>query len=901
MSQFNSKELLIFGTICLFLVITLGNSRVHAGPNDPPTFRAIPLTGTNAAVWDVNSRAQVCGTLNEYGSNSVVAVWDSLLRTDDVIPRSVAYALSDSGVIVGVANYYPAAWKITNNSAPAVMQRMILPFPEEYGEATAVNKHGLIVGWVSIGTVDPDRAFYVDVNGGTSLLQQICSPLCSVYNTQAWGVNNKGAIVGFGRDPWDGDVRPLLWRSTSSLVERLGEIGVANAINDSGVVVGFYEDDARNKYPIAWATDSTQAPILLGDGKARDINNLNWVVGNDQLGACLWYNGNKYQLGSLTSNAPPMSAAYAVNDCGMIVCSGGPAFGSISYLLVPEDTTLTTDTDGDDLLDRWELCGLDPSLDGTINLRLKDADPKHKDLYVELDAVSGALVDEPNPPYVSLENVVNAFDSAPVGNPDGTTGIHLHIDAPGEPETCFGEEINEDPLLDARDPLSDTYCSTACGMPDLFEQLKDLYLGNNAIRNRPDSGSIREALRLTCRYAIAFRQRTSAARLGSGEVRGNDFWICPKTNSFATVDQQRQLEAYLFMHELGHNLGLNHGGKDDGNNFKPNYYSVMNYLWLPATRLGALSPAGEQALDLFRNSRPLDYSRDALPTLNEAEADERGIIFFDDSRYSDDYIDRWVPVGFPIAGNDTLPMLVPMKGLVDWSRDGSFSLSGLPVQVNANCLHYLDPTTQQTYQLGDNESLDPCTTGQRLTSTIDWNNLTYLNASSSTWFKPGMLAANTGIDTTLAEETFTEETLNALSQLRFDCNRNGIADDEEITEGSLPDSNMNGMPDGCEPPNVSGVDGRVPGSRLFEVRPVPSFGPVHARFELSTTTRVELDVLDITGRLIQQLLAGSLKAGLHEFRWNGKDGNGRNVASGMYFMRLKANGQTLSRKLVIVQ
>ncbi len=32
------------------------------------------------------------------------------------------------------------------------------------------------------------------------------------------------------------------------------------------------------------------------------------------------------------------------------------------------------------------------------------------------------------------------------------------------------------------------------------------------------------------------------------------------------------------MHELGHNLGLQHGGADDWNN-KPNYLSVMNYLF----------------------------------------------------------------------------------------------------------------------------------------------------------------------------------------------------------------------------------------------------------------------------------------------------------------------------------
>jgi hypothetical protein len=39
-------------------------------------------------------------------------------------------------------------------------------------------------------------------------------------------------------------------------------------------------------------------------------------------------------------------------------------------------------------------------------------------------------------------------------------------------------------------------------------------------------------------------------------------------------------QAGTLMHELGHNLGLRHGGGDDINR-KPNYVSVMNYLYSP--------------------------------------------------------------------------------------------------------------------------------------------------------------------------------------------------------------------------------------------------------------------------------------------------------------------------------
>ena len=61
-----------------------------------------------------------------------------------------------------------------------------------------------------------------------------------------------------------------------------------------------------------------------------------------------------------------------------------------------------------------------------------------------------------------------------------------------------------------------------------------------------------------------------------------------------------------FMHELGHNLGLNHGGNEPLN-FKPNYISVMNYMF---------------QLDLWYLRRPLDFSEGKRDPLFEANLDE---------------------------------------------------------------------------------------------------------------------------------------------------------------------------------------------------------------------------------------------------------------------------------------
>src|SRR6185295_712168 len=75
-------------------------------------------------------------------------------------------------------------------------------------------------------------------------------------------------------------------------------------------------------------------------------------------------------------------------------------------------------------------------------------------------------------------------------------------------------------------------------------------------------------------------------------------------------------QAGTFMHELGHSLGLKHGGGDKIND-KPNYLSVMNYTFqacdVPHSAAGGL-PGG------------CDYSRlvlgQLLPTLDERDLDE---------------------------------------------------------------------------------------------------------------------------------------------------------------------------------------------------------------------------------------------------------------------------------------
>jgi hypothetical protein len=101
-----------------------------------------------------------------------------------------------------------------------------------------------------------------------------------------------------------------------------------------------------------------------------------------------------------------------------------------------------------------------------------------------------------------------------------------------------------------------------------------------------------------------------------------------------------------------------------------------------------------------------------------------------------------------------------------------------------------------------------------------------------------------------------------------------------------------------------GVDGPVtpPATlALSSPRPNPARGPSQVEFALPRAGRVTLEVVDIQGRTVRTLLEGDREAGEHRATWDGSDASGRPSAAGVYFYRLRANGETLTRKSVRVE
>jgi hypothetical protein len=73
-------------------------------------------------------------------------------------------------------------------------------------------------------------------------------------------------------------------------------------------------------------------------------------------------------------------------------------------------------------------------------------------------------------------------------------------------------------------------------------------------------------------------------------------------------------------------------------------------------------------------------------------------------------------------------------------------------------------------------------------------------------------------------------------------------------------------------------------------------------FDLSRDAAVKLNIYDITGRHIATLAdGGMMRAGSHSLVWSGKDRNGAPMASGIYFYRMEAGNQRLTKRMLLLK
>ncbi len=72
-------------------------------------------------------------------------------------------------------------------------------------------------------------------------------------------------------------------------------------------------------------------------------------------------------------------------------------------------------------------------------------------------------------------------------------------------------------------------------------------------------------------------------------------------------------------------------------------------------------------------------------------------------------------------------------------------------------------------------------------------------------------------------------------------------------------------------------------------------------FSVPGPERTTLEIYDILGRRVKTLVNEKMVPGVHQAKWNGKNEWGIDVASGLYFYRLKNGAHLMTRKLLLVK
>jgi len=296
------------------------------------------------------------------------------------------------------------------------------------------------------------------------------------------------------------------------------------------------------------------------------------------------------------------------------------------------------------------------------------------DIYVEYDWMAGHQPDQS-----AINAVVAAFASR---------GINLHL--------IRGDEI---PYHDNVTPVHDD------GSADVsYDKLKSMYFGTLQERSTLTSAQL-TAKSYAFHYALFVHSIKGTTWTGDAGTIGPDIII-----SLGTVPNlvgSPDLQAGTLMHELGHNLGLRHGGSDD-TNCKPNYLSVMSY-----TR---------QSSDFIYN-RNLDYSGVALPNLDERTQANGGTGLNEGNGIGDVLTGHGTTQGLKTTVGGFDINNVPYTPIIQWT-------SNYPIDYNRNGVTNSQVFGQNVHYF---TNVCPDASLQNLQGFNDWLGLQYRFVSSSTY------------------------------------------------------------------------------------------------------------------------------------------------------------------------
>lgn len=293
------------------------------------------------------------------------------------------------------------------------------------------------------------------------------------------------------------------------------------------------------------------------------------------------------------------------------------------------------------------------------------------------------------PSPTAIADVVKAFDNH---------GVALHVqmgENPSQGSGDIGKHYCKVAMTGQRE-ITNAACSSSSGYYQNYPLLKQNFFGTTDERagntafcplngvpsgvtpsNGANSYNCLTAKRQVFHYGMFVDyQNVNVPSSGWSEIWGNDLLISMgnfQNQGTGSIDEQEG----ALMHELGHNLALQHGGVNDVNNCKPNYLSIMNYVYM-------FQESGDSC-------RPLDYSNASLSNLNEASLTDSNIGSYPYPSGSSCQGERKIfwspPTGSALTGT---------TGVTDdWNNNGinSNTYSQILNNINASCAASQTPIT----------------------------------------------------------------------------------------------------------------------------------------------------------------------------------------------------------------
>ncbi len=356
------------------------------------------------------------------------------------------------------------------------------------------------------------------------------------------------------------------------------------------------------------------------------------------------------------------------------------------------------DKDCDGLADTWEINKFYEKSVGSNTIRVdlpSSVNKDHRDSLVEIDYMSHHI-----PPGAAIDAVVSRFSPMELLNPDGTYGVNLHyiIDDNVAHKTCINIWTDTD-----SDPTND------------YANIKKNFMGTESERNT--SVEFYQAKRDVYHYALFIHTRcgtiSEQQSAGGAETPGNDAFVSLGYPGWGNVIDghdtgSTDYKTRSFMHEYGHNFNLKHGGSADTPHCKPNYISVMNYLFEFPTYVNLNLP---------------DYSHNVIPSLNE------------NSLVEANGIGPSSPIGLPTSiGHSTFTHLVPPYHDLD--------TTGNNVPVNYNWYKGDTDTSDTVSSSITNLHFNPCNDATKQSlygfDDVHYNSLTF-------WSTSGTFQNSTGV------------------------------------------------------------------------------------------------------------------------------------------------------------